>query len=294
MPLSMNSSSGHMVASTIGFLFQQMFQHAAATGQCEYEHVICHGCREPSPEWDLLMEPTTMELIGPDSTYQDIDKLYWDVYQLHWLPMWGRCEEESNRGADLEGNFRFDNGIPRAEVASCAPRERTGMVASWYPPVWSSYGFHHHKLPNLWGDDGFCPRCPSMGPGSRGNPGRMFGEDESFYQPLTVHQMPVHLQPMMLSQPQEVLIPRMAGRKSPGGSMLWGDWGWTMKDLKCPWHWSPSPATPGWEGTLPGRCWGGRWSTTPTDITITHTTVTAWRSRALPVHLRVDGVACQV
>ena len=62
------------------YLCQQMFLHAAVTDQSEYEHAICQGQREPSPEWDLGAEPTTMELIGPDSTCQDMEDLYWNVY----------------------------------------------------------------------------------------------------------------------------------------------------------------------------------------------------------------------
>ena len=31
-------------------------------------------------------EPTAMELVGPDSTCQDIEDLYQDVYQLQRLP----------------------------------------------------------------------------------------------------------------------------------------------------------------------------------------------------------------
>ena len=38
-----------------------------------------------------------MELINPDSWCQDIDALYQDVYQLHRLPGWGRCEEATEK-----------------------------------------------------------------------------------------------------------------------------------------------------------------------------------------------------
>ena len=54
------------------FIYQQMFLHATATGQSEHDHAICHDQREPSLEQDLGVEPTAMELVGPDSTHQDI------------------------------------------------------------------------------------------------------------------------------------------------------------------------------------------------------------------------------
>ena len=34
-----------------------------------------------------------MELVGPDSTRQDTEDLYQDVYQLWRLPRKGQCEE---------------------------------------------------------------------------------------------------------------------------------------------------------------------------------------------------------
>ena len=70
-----------------------MFQHATAMDQKEYDHTIYQGWREPSPERDLSVDLTAMDLIHPDSQCQDFDDLYWEVYQLHRLPGWGRCEE---------------------------------------------------------------------------------------------------------------------------------------------------------------------------------------------------------
>ena len=57
-----------------------MFLHTMATGQSEHDHTIHWGRREPLPRQDLGMEPTAMELIHPNSTWEDIEGLYWDVY----------------------------------------------------------------------------------------------------------------------------------------------------------------------------------------------------------------------
>ena len=70
-----------------------MFSHAAMTGQSKYDHAICWGWREPSPEGDLGAEPTAMELVCPDSTQDDIGDLYQDVYQFWRLPRRGQWEE---------------------------------------------------------------------------------------------------------------------------------------------------------------------------------------------------------
>ena len=63
-----------------------MFHHATATGKSEHNHVIHQGRWEPSKEWDLMAEPTAMELIQPDSSWEDIVDLHHDVYQLQRLP----------------------------------------------------------------------------------------------------------------------------------------------------------------------------------------------------------------
>ena len=74
-------------------LCQQMFLHDAATSQSEHDCTICWGRRKPSSKWDLGAEPTAMELVCPDSTWEDIEDLYWDVYQPWRLPRRGWCRE---------------------------------------------------------------------------------------------------------------------------------------------------------------------------------------------------------
>ena len=75
------------------YLCQQMFSHTAANGWSKHDHAICQGQREPSPDWNLGAEPTAMELIHPDSMWEDIGGLYQDVYQLWRLPRRGQWEE---------------------------------------------------------------------------------------------------------------------------------------------------------------------------------------------------------
>ena len=70
-----------------------MFQHTVATSQSAHVHAIHWGQREPLPEWDISEEPTTMELVNPNSQHQEIKTLYYDVYLLCRLPSWSRCKE---------------------------------------------------------------------------------------------------------------------------------------------------------------------------------------------------------
>ena len=91
-----------------------MFQHAMVTGWNEYKCTIWCGQREPLPGWDLLAEPTAMELIGPDSTHQDISELYWNIYQLSKLPRQGRSEEATEKQIH---------------------QEVLDAIAGWHPPA---------------------------------------------------------------------------------------------------------------------------------------------------------------
>ena len=59
----------------------------------EYNCAIHHGHRQPLPQWDLLAEPTTVELFSPDSTCQDIEDMYWEIYQLCRMSRKGRSGE---------------------------------------------------------------------------------------------------------------------------------------------------------------------------------------------------------
>ena len=67
--------------------------HTAATGWSKHNWAICWGWRELLLEWDLSMEPTTMEVISSESSLQEIKDLYWEVYQLHWLHRRGEFDE---------------------------------------------------------------------------------------------------------------------------------------------------------------------------------------------------------
>ena len=64
------------------FLLQHMFLHATATGQRKYNHAICQGRWELSEEWDLGAELSTVELVSPESTREEIAEICHNVYQL--------------------------------------------------------------------------------------------------------------------------------------------------------------------------------------------------------------------
>ena len=65
--------------------------HSAEENDC----AICHSRWEPSAEQDLEAEPSTIELIYPDSTREEIAEIYHNMYQLQRSPGKMPCDEET-------------------------------------------------------------------------------------------------------------------------------------------------------------------------------------------------------
>ena len=63
-----------------------MFQHAAAKGQKEAKQIICRGhwqnMPQPNPETGI----PAIQLVGPETSKEELQELYLEVYKLHRLP----------------------------------------------------------------------------------------------------------------------------------------------------------------------------------------------------------------
>ena len=124
------------------YLCQHMFLHAAATGQSKNMTMLyCQGQREPLPKWDLGAEPTAMELIHPDSTWEDIEDLYQGVYQLWRLPGRDQCEEATKECL----HRKILDSLKECLQLKWPSTQLDGAeaVASWHPLAWPSYGVCH-------------------------------------------------------------------------------------------------------------------------------------------------------
>ena len=64
------------------FLFQRMFAQTEVTGWKEYDWGICRGHQQPLPERDIQAKIPAMELLTPESTWEEIMTLYYQVYHL--------------------------------------------------------------------------------------------------------------------------------------------------------------------------------------------------------------------
>ena len=67
-------------------ILHKMFQHAAAEGQKEAEWIIHQGCWQNLPQLDPEAGITAIQLMGPETSKEELLELYLEVYTLHRLP----------------------------------------------------------------------------------------------------------------------------------------------------------------------------------------------------------------
>ena len=67
-------------------ILQKMFQHAAAEGQKEAEQIIHRGCWQNLPQLVPEAGVPTIQLVGPETSKEELLELYLEVYKLHILP----------------------------------------------------------------------------------------------------------------------------------------------------------------------------------------------------------------
>ena len=64
----------------------EMFQHAAAKGQKEAEWRVHWGCRQKLPQLNPEVGIPAIQLVGPETSKEELQELYLEVYKLHRLP----------------------------------------------------------------------------------------------------------------------------------------------------------------------------------------------------------------
>ena len=64
----------------------EMFQHAAIEGQKEAEQTICRGCWQNMPQLNPEAGIPAAQLVGPETTKEELLEIYLEVYKLHRLP----------------------------------------------------------------------------------------------------------------------------------------------------------------------------------------------------------------
>ena len=67
-------------------ILHEMFCHAASEGWKEAERIICQGHRQHMPQLDPEAGVPTIELVGPETSREELLEIYLKVYKLHQLP----------------------------------------------------------------------------------------------------------------------------------------------------------------------------------------------------------------
>ena len=62
-----------------------MFRHVAAEGMKEVEHVICQGHQQTLPQLNPKAGIPAIQLVGLETTKEELVELYLEVYKLHRL-----------------------------------------------------------------------------------------------------------------------------------------------------------------------------------------------------------------
>ena len=67
-------------------ILHKMFRHVAAKGWKEVEHIICQGHCQNLPQLNPEAGIPTVQVVGPETTQEELLELYLEVYKLHRLP----------------------------------------------------------------------------------------------------------------------------------------------------------------------------------------------------------------
>ena len=64
----------------------EMFRHATIEGWKEAEQIICQGHWQNMPQLNPEVGIPTIQLVGPETTKEELLEIYLEVYKLHRLP----------------------------------------------------------------------------------------------------------------------------------------------------------------------------------------------------------------
>ena len=104
-------------------MFYEMFQHAMDQGLKEAEQMVCQGCQQELPKLDPEADISAIQLVGPQTSKEEIQSLYYEVYKLWRLlgppPREPELREEVvSSFEDCQGQKQME--APEMAVKSCS------------------------------------------------------------------------------------------------------------------------------------------------------------------------------
>ena len=97
-----------------------MFQHAAAEGQKEVEWIVHWGCWQKLPQMNPEAGIPAVQVVGPETSNEELQELYLQVYKLHRLP--GSPPGEPVLLKEVLSSLKDLQGQEREEASSATAR----------------------------------------------------------------------------------------------------------------------------------------------------------------------------
>ena len=96
----------------------EMFQHTVDQGQKEAEQTVCRGCQQEMPKLDPEADISAVQLVGPQTSKEEIQSLYLEVYKLLRLP--GSPPREPELMEEVVSSFEDHQGQKQREAPEMA------------------------------------------------------------------------------------------------------------------------------------------------------------------------------
>ena len=101
-------------------MLYEMFQYTADQGQKEAEQTVCRGCQQELPRLDPKVDISAIKLVGPQTSKEEIQSLYLEVYKLWRLP--GSPPGEPELMEEVVSSFEDHPGQKQWEALETAAR----------------------------------------------------------------------------------------------------------------------------------------------------------------------------
>ena len=109
-------------------MLYEMFQQTADQGQKEAEQMICRGCQQELPKLDPKADISAIQLVGPQTTKEEIQSLYLEVYKQQRLP--GSPLRELELMEEVVSSFEDCQGWKEKEASGTIVRPQLTDVQS--------------------------------------------------------------------------------------------------------------------------------------------------------------------
>ena len=104
-------------------MLYETFRHSTAEGQKEVECTVCQGCWEGLPKLDLEADLSVIQLVGPETTKEEILSLYLEVYKQQRLP--GSPPGEPELMQEVVSSFEGCQGWRESRTSSATARPQS-------------------------------------------------------------------------------------------------------------------------------------------------------------------------